>query len=80
MNNIPTAEEFFIQTQKEKGLWRDYDADSVAADYIQQFAIDFTKLHLEECKLEIINKIGATEENMELTTLILNSYPLTNIK
>lgn len=71
-----TAEEFFIKIQKEKGYFQNYDANSVAADYIQNFAIEFAKYHVEQALSKAVENIGVTEENMELTSSILNSYPL----
>ncbi len=77
LNNIPTAEEFFKKFQNEKGFWNDYDSDSVAADYIQIFAIEFAKLHVEQALKNVHHNLQLPNEDYGF---IVDSYPLEKIK
>lgn len=72
-NNVPTALEFFM---KQKTYTN-----------IEQFMIEFAKLHVEAALIEASKttkwKEQITMQGLQVTIIkssILNAYPLTNIK
>lgn len=78
MSNIPTAEEFLIE---KCNTWK--DGEYVYADYVSpETLIEFAKLHVEAALNNAsFNYLDAeTKKKLELSDIILNAYPLTNIK
>lgn len=61
MDNIPTAQEMEMS-----GHYEDY----------QSMMIEFAKMHVKECKLQILEQFSVPVYK----DLIINTYPLTNIK
>lgn len=80
MSKIPTAEEFL-----SKNI--DYVLEKDCKEDVTNAMIEFTKLHAESQRKEILNKsfevrTAATGEMIKIVTedSILKAYPLTNIK
>lgn len=73
MNKIPTAEEFSKNYSRLRS--------AMALKDLSEFAIEFTKLHVENCKKEYYKII--LQEGLITETGIAyleNAYPLENIK
>jgi len=72
-NNIPTAEEFFIQL----GFMPNHH--KLGYD-IKTAMIEFAKLHVEAQRECVEEEVSKTDLNTGRQASILNAYPLTNIK
>lgn len=66
MSKIPTAEEFLINSVDQSR----YGSD------VEGAMIKFAQMHVKECKLQIIEQFSIPVYK----DLIINTYPLTNIK
>ena len=75
MEKIPTAKELIDKIDEDFYAKHSYYLSiSSPVLFAKAIAIEFAKLHVEECKKEIANKA------IEYHDSILNSYPLDKIK
>ena len=86
---IPTAEEFLQDSFTISHFYNDkYNRMSCFSDDVQKAMIEFAKLHVEAALKTVWANSAEWENGFNLTIrvidddeeLILNSYPLTNIK
>jgi len=80
MSNIQTAEDFFTDNKIIP-----FHTDSFHMKEIHKIMVDFAKIHvkeaLEKAKKEyMFNEQNESDNPAFLADVILNSYPLTNIK
>ena len=69
--NIPTAEEFCKPYTRLRSAMAIHD--------LTECMIEFTKLHLESQKKEILEKVTSSYGGDYFEDSIINAYPLTNL-
>lgn len=78
---VPTAEEFLKKYENDTDHYADQDYSEFRLIRALQ---EFAKLHLEACKKEVIDNVETCIEGdgslLVSISLILNSYPLDNVK
>ena len=74
MSNIPTAVKF--QENSNYQSWSDSSDMVIRVEDARELMIEFAKMHVKECKLQIIEQFSIPVYK----DLIINTYPLTNIK